>query len=105
MIIKDNVNTQDPYQVSDERKKALLNAVVLFVVYHQQTFNLVNNIRFRISCKLLNLHYFLLSQAILTHSFHDHFDETLTKIWQTIDLIEMYISITLYCWSSWVLYG
>ncbi|PTQ29570.1 hypothetical protein MARPO_0138s0010, partial [Marchantia polymorpha] len=100
-----NGELQDPYELDNESKEANLNALVAFVVDHQQAFNLVENETFRSFCRRLNPHYSLPSRQTLTRSLSDHFERALLQFRSTIDSIKGAIALTLDCWSSRVMRG
>ncbi|BBM98871.1 hypothetical protein Mp_1g16840 [Marchantia polymorpha subsp. ruderalis] len=90
-----NGKMQDPYELDNESKEANLNALVAFVVDHQQAFNLVENKTFRSFCQRLNPHYSLPSRQTLTRSLFDYFERALLKFRSTIDSIKGAIALTL----------
>ncbi|BBN20791.1 hypothetical protein Mp_zg01480 [Marchantia polymorpha subsp. ruderalis] len=95
----------DPYELDNESKEANLNALVAFVMDHQQAFNLVENETFRSLCRRLNPHYSLPSRQTLTRSLSDHFERALLQFRSTIDSIKGAIALTQDCWSSRVMRG
>ncbi|PTQ26406.1 hypothetical protein MARPO_1944s0001, partial [Marchantia polymorpha] len=113
LLVKHNISkghkSDDPLQtffgLDNESKEANLNALVAFVVDHQQAFNLVENETFRSFCRRLNPYYSLPSRQTLTRSLSDHFERALLQIRSTIDSIKGAIALTLDCWSSRVMRG